>query len=221
MKLSRTAIVTAVAALASAGALAVTSAGPAAAVSPPVGTGTTTCSAGYSGTVTFLPALSATGTSTSEEAEVSLVFSGCAGGTPVPVKGKYIAKGIVSGAGANNCSNWFAPSVGTSPGIATRTFNQAPLLGAVTWSPTSISLSKVRFNTIRIRTGAGTLHRLALILPNAGSGLVAGSYAPASNLDLLVNPAQNYSAVTTACSTGLSSLTIVQSYGSVHSTGTW
>ena len=221
MRFHKSAMITAIAAIVSAGALAFTSAGPAAALSPPVGTGTTTCSAGYTGTVTFLPALKTGGTATSEEAEVSLGFSGCAGGTPVPVKGKYIAKGIVSGAGANNCSNWFAPSVGTSPGIATRTFNQAPLLGEVTWSPTSISLSKVRFNTMRIRTGAGTFHRLALILPNAGSGLVAGSYAPASNLDLLVSPAQNYPAVTTTCSTGLSSLTIVPSYGSSHSTGTW
>jgi hypothetical protein len=79
----------------------------------------------------------------------------------------------------------------------------------------------VRFNNIRIRTGAGTFQRLALILPNTGSGVVTGSYAPASNVGLLVSPAQNYPAVTTTCSTGLSSLTIVPTYGSSHSSGTW
>jgi hypothetical protein len=218
MKFRRTAITTAIAALATAGALAVTSAGPAAALNPPVGTGTTTCSSGYMGKVTFLPALKAGGTSTTEEVEVTLSFTGCTGGTPVPVSGKYIAKGVVSGAGANNCTNWFAPSVGTSPGWSTNVFNQARLIGAVTWSPTSISPSKVKFTIIRIRTGAGAAHRLIVRLP---SGTVAGSYAPTSTLDLAVNPAQNYGAETTACTgAGVSALRIVPANPFI-STGTW
>lgn len=221
MKFSRSAIIAAVAALASAGALALTATGPAAAMNNPVGVGTTTCTAGYTGTMNFFPALKTGGTSTTEEVSLNLSFNTCTGGTPTPVAGKYVAKGIVSGAGANNCANWFAPSVGTSPGIAIRIFNQAPLDGDVVWSPSSISPSNVRFNNIRIRTGAGTFHRLALVLPNTGSGVVTGSYAAVSNLILLVSTAQNYPAVTTTCTTGLSSLTIVPSYGSSNSTGTW
>jgi hypothetical protein len=220
MKLSRTAIITAVAALASAGALAVTSAGPAAAMVGPPGVGTTTCSAGYTGKVTFLPALQTVGTSSTEEVAVTLNFTGCAGGTPVPVSGKYVAKGVVSGPGANTCANWFAPSVGTTPGWSTNTFNQAPLIGAITWSPASISPSKVKFLTIRIRTGAGAAHRLIVQLPH---GTVGVSYpmAGTSVADLAVNPPQNYGAVTTACGgAGVSALRIVPT-NPFTSTGTW
>lgn len=220
MKLSRTAIITAVAALASAGALAVTSAGPVAALNPPPGTGTTTCSAGYTGKVAFLPALKAGGTSTTEEVEITLSFSGCAGGAPVPASGTFIAKGVVSGPGANNCSNWFAPWVGVTPGWSTNTFNQAPLIGAITWSPTSISPSKVKFTTIRIRTAAAAPHRLRVQLPNGSVG-VSYPLAGTSIANLAVNPPQNFGAEITACGgAGVSALRIVPANPFV-STGTW
>jgi len=221
MRFSRSAIITAVAAIASAGALAATSAGPAAATVNPVGTGTTTCSAGYRGTFTFNPALRAAGTATTEGVVVKLSFAGCSGGTPVPASGQYAAKGIVSGAGANNCANWFAPPVGTSPGIATRIFNQAPLDGAVAWSPTTISPSNVRFSNMRIKTGAGAFKRLTFILPNTGAGVVAGSYAPTSQLVLRVTPAQTYAALSAACTTGVPAVKIVPTSPAGSSHGTW
>ena len=169
MRYGRSAIVATAAAIASAGALAFASAGPAAALDNVTGTGTTTCSAGYAGTFTFSPALKTGGTSTKEEVEVELSFTGCSGGTPVPVSGHYGAKGIVSGAGANNCANWFAPAVGTTPGIAVRNFNLAPLDGDVAWSPTNINQSNVRFSSMRIRTRPGATNYLTFKLPNAGA----------------------------------------------------
>jgi hypothetical protein len=221
MRYGRSAIITAAAAIASAGALAFASAGPAAALDNVTGTGTTTCSAGYAGTFTFSPALKTGGTSTTEEVEVDLNFTGCSGGTPVPVSGHYVAKGIVSGAGANNCANWFAPAVGATPGIAVRTFNLAPLDGDVAWSPTTINQSNVRFSSMRIRTRPGTTNYLTFKLPNTGAGVVAGSYAPTSQLVLRVTPAQTYAALSAACTTGVPAVKIVPTSPAGSSHGTW
>jgi hypothetical protein len=221
MRYGRSAIVATAAAIASAGALAFASAGPAAALDNVTGTGTTTCSAGYAGTFTFSPALKTGGTSTKEEVEVELSFTGCSGGTPVPVSGHYGAKGIVSGAGANNCANWFAPAVGTTPGIAVRNFNLAPLDGDVAWSPTNINQSNVRFSSMRIRTRPGATNYLTFKLPNAGAGVVAGSYAPTSQLVLRVAAAQNYAALSAACTTGVPVVKIVPASPAGSSTGTW
>ena len=224
MRYGRSAIITAVAAIASAGALAFASVGPAAALDSVtgIGTGTTTCSAGYAGQFTFSPALKAAGTSTSEEVVVELSFDGCSGGAPVPASGHYVAKGIVSGAGANNCANWFAPAVGITPGIAVRTFNSAPLDGDVSWTPTTISQSNVRFGNMRIRTGTGATNYLTFKLPiPPGTGVVTGSYAPTSQLVLRVTPAQTYAALSTACTTGVPAVKIVPSSPAGSSTGTW
>jgi hypothetical protein len=221
MRYGRSAIITAAAAIASAGALAFASAGPAAALDNVTGTGTTTCSAGYAGTFTFSPALKTGGTSTTEEVEVDLNFTGCSGGTPVPVSGHYVAKGIVSGAGANNCANWFAPAVGTTPGVAVRNFNLAPLDGDVAWSPTTINQSNVRFSSMRIRTRPGTTNYLTFKLPNTGAGVVAGSYAPTSQLVLRVTPAQTYAALSAACTTGVPAVKIVPTSPAGSSHGTW
>jgi spore coat protein U-like protein len=224
MRYGRSAIITAIAALASAGALAFASVGPAAAVDNVTGTGTTTCSAGYAGTFTFSPALKTGGTSTTEEVAVELSFTGCSGGSPVPVSGHYGAKGIVSGAGAINCANWFAPAVGTTPGIASRTFNAAPLDGDVAWSPTTINQSNVRFGNMRIRTGTGATNYLTFKLPiPPGTGVVTGSYAPTSQLVLRVTPAQTYAALSSACASaaGVPAVKIVPSSPAGSSTGTW
>jgi hypothetical protein len=223
MRYGRSAIITAIAALASAGALAFASVGPAAAVDNVTGTGTTTCSAGYAGQFTFSPPLKAGGISTSEEVAVELSFTGCSGGSPVPVSGHYGAKGIVSGAGANNCANWFAPAVGSTPGIASRTFNAAPLDGDVAWSPTTINQSNVRFSNMRIRTGTGATNYLTFKLPiPPGTGVVTGSYAPASQLVLRVTPAQTFAALSSSCTgTGVPAVKIVPSSPAGTSTGTW
>jgi hypothetical protein len=221
MRYGRSAIITAAAAIASAGALAFASVGPAAALDNVTGTGTTTCSAGYAGTFTFSPALKTGGTSTKEEVEVELSFTGCSGGTPVPVSGHYVAKGIVSGAGANDCANWFAPAVGITPGVAVRTFNLAPLDGDVAWSPTTINQSNVRFSNMQIRTRPGATNYLTFKLPNAGTGVVAGSYAPTSQLVLRVAAAQNYAALSAACTPGVPAVKIVPTSPAGTSTGTW
>jgi hypothetical protein len=221
MRYGRSAIITAIAAIASAGVLAFASVGPAAALANVTGTGTTTCSASYTGKFTFSPALKNGGTSTKEEVGVELSFSGCSLGTPVPVSGHYGAKGIVSGAGANDCANWFAPAVGITPGTAVRTFNAAPLDGDVAWSPTTINQSNVRFSNMRIRTRPGLTNYLTFKLPNAGTGLVTGSYAPTSQLVLRVSPAQTYAALSTACTTGVAAVNIVQTSPAGSSTGTW
>ena len=220
MRFSRSAIIAAIAASASAGALAFMPVGPAAAVNNVTGTGTPTCSAGDAGRFTFSPALTTGGTATSELVQVQLNFSGCSGGTPVPASGRYIAKGVVTGAGANDCSNWFAPAVGTSPGIATRTFSAPGLRGPVTWSPSTINGSNVQFGNMRIKTGTGAAHPVTFILPNTGAGLVTGSYAPTSQLVLRVLPA--YPALSTSCtSPGVSAVHIVQTNPAGSSTGTW
>ena len=222
MRFSRSAIIAAIAAGASAGALAFMQVGPAAAVNNVTGTGTPTCSAGYAGRFSFSPALTTGGTATSELVQVQLSFSGCSGGSPVPVSGRYIAKGVVTGAGANNCSNWFAPAVGTSPGIAARTFTAPGLRGPVTWSPSTINGSSVQFSNMRIKTGAAGAHYLTFILPiPPGNGVVTGSYAPTSQLVLRVAAAQTYAALSASCGPGVSAVRIVQTSPAGSSTGTW
>lgn len=219
MRFGRSAIITVIAASASAGALAFTSVGPAAAVNNVTGTGTPTCNAGYAGRFTFSPALTAGGTATSELVQVQLNFSGCSGGTPIPVSGRYIAKGVVTGAGANDCSNWFAAPT-ASPPFTVRTFSAPGLRGPVTWSPSTINGSAVQFGNMRIKTGTGASHPVTFILPNAGAGLVTGSYAPTSHLVLRVAPA--YATLSASCtSPGVSAVHIVQTNPAGSSTGTW
>jgi hypothetical protein len=223
MRHGKLAITTAIAAIASAGALAFASVGPAAALNNVTGTGTTTCNAGYAGRFTFSPALKAGGIAAKEEVGVELSFNGCSGGAPVPASGHYAAKGIVAGAGANNCANWFAAAAGITPGLATRTFNAAPLDGAVAWAPAGINDSNVRFSNMQIKTGTGLLHHLTFKLPiPLGSGVVTGSYAATSQLILRVAAASTYAAVTAACAgPGVPSLNIVQTSPAGSSSGTW
>ncbi len=190
------------------GAPAAASAGP-----PVTGTGTPLCNAGYTGTMSFLPALITGGTATSEEIEVKMQFAGCSGGTPVPTAGSYIAKGIVTGAGANDCTHFFAPPLTPPPLV---TFNpSAHLDGVVTWSPTGIAPSNVSFATMRIYTNGGGFLRVRL-----PAGAVTGSYAPTASLVLRVVP--KLPAVNSSCSTGLGSLKIVPAYpAGAISHGTW
>jgi hypothetical protein len=192
---------------------------PAAAGVGPLGTGTPLCNGNYNGTITFLPSLVTGGTATSEEVELKMKFNGCTGGAPTPTAGVYIAKGIVTGTAVNACTSWFvapASPPATSPLVAFST--SAPLYGAVTWSPASITGSHARFTKMRINTSSAGF--LAVRLPGAW-GTIGGSYAPSVNVTL--RTAQNYTAVNSACNSGgLSSLTIVPANPSTsHSTGTW
>jgi hypothetical protein len=221
MRLSRLAIVIAAAA-APAGALLFAPAGPAAAISQVTGTGSPTCNAGWTGSITFSPALKTVGTATSVEMGIKVTFTGCTGGTPVPTSGSYVAKGITAqAAGANACANWFAAPT-SSPPFEVIHFSSANVDGDVSWLPSgTINQSNVGFTTMRIRTGSG--NRLAIRLPNPpGTGTVTGSYAPTASLALRIG--QLFPAVTTACNStsGLSSLKIVPANpSSIVSTGTW
>ena len=189
----------------------------AASAGPPVtGTGTPLCNAGYAGTMTFSPALTTGGTATSEEIEVKMQFAGCSGGIPAPTAGAYIAKGVITGAGANDCTHFFAPPLTTPPTVI---FNpNAHLDGVVTWSPTaSINPSNVGFSKMRIYTNGGGFLRVRL---PAAVSTVTGSYASTADLVLRVVP--NYAPVTASCSTGLGSLKIVPANpASAISHGTW
>jgi hypothetical protein len=207
--------------LCAAGAVAIASTAlgsPAAAISNVTGTGTTTCTTGWNGTMTFHPALKTGGIAHQEEVGLTVAFNGCTGGTPTPTSGRYAGKGIVSGAGANNCANWFAAPLATPPLV---TFNTAHLDGDVAWTPGTINSSNVSFTSLRIWTGAAD--RLLIKLPSpAAASLVTGSYAPTA--DLAIRALQLQPAVLASCgsSAGLSSLTIVPANPSnLHSHGSW
>ena len=191
--------------------------GPAAAsAGPPVtGTGTPLCNAGYTGTMTFLPALQNGGIATSEEIEVKMQFAGCSGGTPAPAAGTYIAKGVVTGTGANDCTHFFAPPLTPPPTVI---FNpSAHLDGVVTWSPTGIVPSNVSFSLMRIYTNGGGFLRVRL---PASASTVTGSYASTADQVLRVVP--KYPSVIASCSPGLGSLKIVPAYpAGAISHGTW
>jgi hypothetical protein len=205
------------AALASAGVLLGTQAGPA--IAGVTATGTTTCTAGWAGTMTFSPALKTGGTASTVEVGMTVTFSGCTGGSVVPSSGVYAAKGIVTGAGANNCANWFASASATPPYEVVNFSPSAKLDGAVSWSPTSINSSNVSFPSMRIRTGAAGWFTIRLANP-ATLGTVTGSYASTSSLAL--RTAQSYpTVVNTECPSGVSSLTITQTSNTVSSAGYW
>jgi len=198
---------------AGAATLAVTAMGPAAAGVGPPGTGTPLCNAGYTGTMSFLPALVSGGTAHSEEVAVKMQFTGCSGGTPVPTAGVYIAKGIIHGPAANACTSFFAPPLTTPPTV--HFTPSAHLDGAVTWSPGTISPSNVSFSKMRIWTGAAG--HLLVRLPAAASH-VTGSYIHTANLSL-----RTVQTFTTSCPTGgLSALNIVAANpAAAISQGTW
>jgi hypothetical protein len=197
---------------AGAAALALTTMGPATAGVGPIGTGTPLCNAGYTGTMTFTPPLTNTGTATSETVALNMAFSGCSGGVPRPRSGSYTATGTVTMPSANACANWLVPPPGTSPLI-----NLSPALsGTVTWSPATINTSTVSFS--RMRFGTGGPGRIVAKLPG---GVVTGSYAPTASL--LLRIMQHWAAVASACAnSSVPSLTIIQSTSATAiSYGTW
>lgn len=196
---------------AGAAALTLTAMGPAAAGVGPIGTGSPLCNAGYTGTMTFTPALANTGTAGSETVVLTLAFSGCSGGLPRPRSGSYTATGTVTMTNANACANWLVPPPGTSPLV-----NFAPALsGTVTWSPATISPSTVSFS--RMRFGTGGPGRIVAKLPG---GVVTGSYTPTASLVLRIQ--QKWAAVASACAnSNVPSLTIVPSTSAGVSQGTW
>jgi hypothetical protein len=202
---------------AGAAAIAATALGsPASAVSGVTGTGTTTCNAGWNGSLSFSPPLVNGGTATTVGVTMKATFKGCTGGSPTPKAGSYVAKGVVSEPGADNCANWFAAPLVTPPQIP---FNQAPLDGAVTWAPSTINPSNASFTTMRIWTGSS--HRLIIHLPAPTASVVTGSYAPTAHL--VLRTGVPVTTATGACAAGgVTGLPIVPaSPSSVLSTGSW
>jgi hypothetical protein len=199
---------------AGAAALTLTAMGPAAAGVGPIGTGSPLCNAGYTGTMTFNPALMNAGAATSETVGLTLAFSGCSGGVPRPRSGSYTATGTVTMTGANACANWLVPPPGTSPLVNFTT----PLLGTVTWSPATISPSTVSFS--KLRFGTGGPGRIVAKLPGPGS-VVSGSYAPTASL--LLRIMQKWASVASSCAnSNVPFLTIVPSTSATAiSQGTW
>lgn len=172
-----------------------------------VGTGITHCNGGWTGTMTFGPALQTGGTSTNEEVSMQAIVQPCTAGTPTPTKGKWGAKGIITGTGANDCNNFFAPA----PGTDTVTFSSTHFSGAIYWTPTSISPSSTTATSIDVVTSA-TGNPVVFKAPVLK---VTGSY-PTLVGKFKFKTTQLLSAILTACtsSTGLSSVTIA-SPGSV------
>jgi hypothetical protein len=165
-----------------------------------VGVGITHCNGGWTGTMTFGPALQTGGTATSEEVSMQSLVMPCTGGTPTPTRGKWGAKGIITGTGANDCNNFFAPA----PGTDTETFS-THFSGAIYWTPTSISPSSTTATTMDVTTSAPA----SPVVFKAPVLKVTGSYPTAAG-KFKFKTTQLLSAILTSCasSTGLSSVTI-------------
>jgi hypothetical protein len=168
-----------------------------------VGVGITHCNGAWTGTMTFAPPLQTGGTATNEEVSMQAIVQSCTGGTPTPTKGKWGAKGIITGAGANDCNNFFAtvPPGGTD----TVTFSSTHFAGAIYWTPTSISPSSTTatsFDVVTSATGSPVVFKAPILK-------VTGSYpTPTGNFKFKTTAL--LSTILTACtsSTGLGSVTI-------------
>jgi hypothetical protein len=135
--------------------------------SDPIGTGVTTCAHHWTGTLTFHPALINGGVATSEAISIKAVAKTCTGGIPTPTKGIIQGKGVISGAGANNCLTSFAGG-GTFP------FSGPGFVENVKWHPTTISVSRPLYPSVTESNTANPPY--VNLLFNAGS--VTGSYSP-------------------------------------------
>ncbi len=108
-----------------------------------VGAGNPVCAGAWSGTYTFNPPLTNGGAATTETIKFKGKAKPCAGGVPVPVKGKVVAVLVVNGAGANNCLNIFPP--------LNSTVNfPIPFVANVAWAPTNIAPTMVNFPSITV-----------------------------------------------------------------------
>jgi hypothetical protein len=128
---------------------------------PVTGTGTTTCTGAWTGKLHFSPPLKTAGTAHSEEVSIEARAKPCAGGTPPPTKGKIVGKGIISGAGANDCTT-------------TMTFNTPGFYEGITWTPVVVG-TRLDFPTLTWAPGAGASTGHLVI--SGGPVTTAGSYA--------------------------------------------
>lgn len=140
----------------------------------PVAIGITHCNGAWSGKLQFTPALVTGGTAAQVEVSVTAVVAACTGGSPPPTSGKLIGKGVITGAGANNCANYFAtpaPPGGTDP----MTFS-TPLQGDIVWTPTGIAPSTISVAAMSVTTTTNA----AAVTFKAPVVTVTGSYPTTS-----------------------------------------
>lgn len=139
----------------------------------PVGFGTPTCSA--VGKLSFHPALKTGGTATSEEVSITGKLTACSPALPTPLAGKLDGKGIIHGAGANNCALYFPTGI--------MTFTSAGFFVETKWKPAAIHITEVDFPTLTITNPGGAAG--PEIFTAGPTPIVAGtSYAPAETLTL-------------------------------------
>lgn len=137
-----------------AGVVAAPTVASAAQVHPNVlGTGHTTCTGAWTGTLQFNPPLKNGGTATNEEISIMAVAKPCTGGTPTPTLGKIIGKGIIHGAAANSCAHIpLAPPGGTH----VNTFLAPGFYEGISWTPATITSTSINFPTVRVVTTTPT-----------------------------------------------------------------
>ncbi|HYA68412.1 MAG TPA: hypothetical protein VED63_06745 [Acidimicrobiales bacterium] len=116
-------------------------------------TGTETCS-GLSGSLSFKPALTTSGTSPTT-ASIAVKLSGCSGGTPSATSGTVTAKTSYT---TNNCTKLASPP-------ATQVDTET-----VKWSPKTINASTTAFSAPSVSVGSDVTITLS-------KGLTTGSYA--------------------------------------------
>jgi hypothetical protein len=149
-----------------------------------LGTGTPTCT-GIVGKLSFQPPLKAGGLATHEEIHIKGKVFGCAGGAPVPTTGKIAGKGIIHGAGANNCSAYFP--------TGTMTFTGSGFFVEVEWA--GIVTTRVDFPTLTITNPGGGAGPEIF---TGGPTPVTGSYLPSETLSLATVSTQSVITGTTA-----------------------
>jgi hypothetical protein len=156
--------------------------------------GTVSCTK-ITGTITFSPPLTLTGTSP-ENTTIDMKVGGCTdtGGGVAPKKGT-VSKDISTASSTNGC---------------TSLSNSQPETLTVTWAPASkISPTTAAFSGYAVSTNAKGDEGFSL--PNSGgTGAATGSYAEASGVTATAYSSESSSALATACesSGGLKSLKI-------------
>ncbi len=139
------------------------------------GTGITTCANNWTGKLTFTPRLKNGGSATTETVGIKAVAKPCAAGAPTPTLGKISGRGIISGAGANDCLIIFAGGgvFPFSPSFAER----------ISWAPGGINPSGVTFPSVTESNAADPPY----VNFRFGSGVVTGSFPTTGGASQSIN----------------------------------
>lgn len=155
-------------------------------------TGTETCS-DLTGTVSFKPALTTTGTSPTT-ATIAVKLSGCSGGKPSATSGTVAAQTSYS---ANNCTQLATPP-------STRTVTET-----VKWTPKTIPPSASAFSAPTVSVGSNVTITLS-------KGVTNGSYAGSSSAaTLIVDSSRAELLATCSGKKGLSKLVVASGSATV------